>query len=304
MSWVTEPLQYGFMQRALLEVVIIGAVCGLVGCFVVLRGLAFIGDALAHAVFPGVVLSYLAGQNIMVGAFGFGTLTALGIGVLTRSRRVSEDSAIGVVFAAFFALGVVILSRQGGFRRDLGSLLFGNILGVSTEDVVVTGVIAGVVAVIVVLLLKELTLVSFDPVLARTLGYPVFALDLLLLLLVAATIVVSLQTVGNILVLALIVTPAATARLLTDRLRRMLALSVGIAAGAGVCGLYVSYHVGTAAGATIVLVATVVFLVAVVLAPNHGLLAGWIHSRRGLHHRHHFHPAGEEHGEAVGGGQR
>ena len=158
MSWLTEPLQYGFMQRALLEVLIIGALCGLVGCFVVLRGLAFIGDALAHAVFPGVVLSYLAGQSILIGAFGFGTLTALGIGVLARSRRVSEDSAIGVIFAAFFALGVVILSRRGGFRRDLGSLLFGNILGVSAQDVLVTAVIAAVVAAIVLVLLKELTL--------------------------------------------------------------------------------------------------------------------------------------------------
>lgn len=295
MSWLTEPLQYGFMQRALLEVLIIGALCGLVGCFVVLRGLAFIGDALAHAVFPGVVLSYLAGQSILIGAFGFGTLTALGIGVLARSRRVSEDSAIGVIFAAFFALGVVILSRQGGFRRDLGSLLFGNILGVSLQDVLVTAVIAAVVAAVMVVLLKELTLAAFDPVMARTLGYPVFALDLLLLLLVAATIVVSLQTVGNILVLALVVTPPAAARLLTDRLLRMIWLSVLLAAVSGVGGLYLSYHAGTAAGATIVLTATGLFLVSLVFAPNHGLVAAWLHRRRGMHHAHHYHAAGEEH---------
>lgn len=295
MSWLTEPLQYAFMQRALLEVVIIGALCGLVGCFVVLRGLAFIGDALAHAVFPGVVLSYLAGQNIMIGAFGFGTLTALGIGVLARSRRVSEDTAIGVIFAAFFALGVVILSRQGGFRRDLGSLLFGNILGVSTTDVVITAVVAGAVALVVVALLKELTLAAFDPQLARTMGYPVFGLDLLLLLLVAATIVVSLQTVGNILVLALVVTPPATARLLTDRLWRMLLLSVAIAAASGVIGLYLSYHFATAAGATVVLTATVVFALALAFAPTHGLLAGWLQARRGTHHAHHYHHAGEDH---------
>lgn len=294
MSWLTEPLQYGFMQRAMLEVLIIGALCGLVGSFVVLRGLAFIGDALAHAVFPGVVLSYLAGQSILVGAFGFGTLTALGIGLLARSRRVSEDTAIGVIFAAFFALGVVILSRQGGFRRDLGSLLFGNILGVSMTDVIVTAVIAAAVALIVAALLKEFTLASFDPVMARTLGYPVFALDLLLLLLVAATIVVSLQTVGNILVLALVVTPPATARLLTDRLLRMMGLSMLTAVAAGVAGLYLSYHLGTAAGATIVLTATVLFLLALVFAPNHGLVAGWVHRRRGHHHAHHYHPAGEE----------
>ena len=228
MNWLTDPLQYPFMQRALLEIAIIGVLCGLVGCFVVLRGLAFIGDALAHAVFPGVVLSYVAGKSILIGAFAFGSLTALGIAILSRSRRVSEDSAIGVIFAAFFALGVVILSRQSGFRRDLGSLLFGNILGVSMNDVWVTLVVAVVVAGILLLLLKELTLVAFDPTMARSAGYPVFALDLLLLMLVAATIVVSLQTVGNILILALVVTPPASARLLTDRLGRMMLASVPV----------------------------------------------------------------------------
>lgn len=294
MSWLTEPLQYGFMQRAMMEVVIIGALCGLVGCFVVLRGLAFIGDALAHAVFPGVVLSYIAGQSIMIGAFVFGGMTALGIGILSRSRRVSEDSAIGVVFAAFFALGVVILSRQGGFNRDLGSLLFGNILGVSMDDVWITAVIGAIVAGILLALLKEFTLLAFDPTMAQAAGYPVFALDVLLLLLVSATIVVSLQTVGNILILALIVTPPATARLLTDRLGRMMAASVLIASSCGVTGLYISYHAGTAAGATIVLTATAVFLLAVVFAPTHGLLSGYLQRRHGHHHAHHFHAAGEE----------
>lgn len=293
MNWLTDPLQYPFMQRALIEVAIIGAVCGLVGCFVVLRGLAFIGDALAHAVFPGVVLSYVAGRSILIGAFIFGSLTALGIGILSRTRRVSEDSAIGVIFAAFFALGVVILSRQGGFRRDLGSLLFGNILGVSRTDVWVTLVVGLVVATILFALLKEFTLVAFDTVMAHALGYPVFALDLLLLLLVAATIVVSLQTVGNILILALVVTPPASARLLTDQLGRMMAASVAIAVLSGVVGLYISYHAATAAGATIVLTTTAVFLVCLLLAPNHGLLSTWFARRSGSHHAHHYH-AGEE----------
>lgn len=294
MNWLTEPLQYGFMQRAMIEVIIIGALCGLVGCFVVLRGLAFIGDALAHAVFPGVVLSYIAGQSIMIGAFVFGGMTAVGIGILSRSRRVSEDSAIGVVFAAFFALGVVILSRQGGFNRDLGSLLFGNILGVSMDDVRATAIIALLVAGVVLALRKEFTLLAFDPTMARAAGYPVFALDVLLLLLVSATIVVSLQTVGNILILALVVTPPATARLLTDRLGRMMAASVLIAAASGMAGLYISYHAGTAAGATIVLTATAAFLLAVVFAPTHGMLSGYLQRRHGHHHAHHFHAPGEE----------
>ncbi|MBE7520344.1 MAG: metal ABC transporter permease [Thermoflexaceae bacterium] len=290
---ISEPLGYAFMQRALLEIVIVGTVCGLVGCFVVLRGLAFIGDALAHTVFPGVVLSYIAGRSIMIGAFAFGALTALGIGLLSRSRRVSADSAVGVLFAAFFALGVVLISRQAGFKKDLGSLLFGNVLGVSREDVMATLIIALIVIAILFLLLKEFTLVAFDSTMARSLGYPVFALDLLLLLLVAATIVVSLQTVGNILILALIVTPPATARLLTDRLGRMMALSTLVSIIAGVSGLLVSYHADTAAGGTIVLSATALFLLALVLAPNHGLVSSYLQRRRGYHHVHHYHPIDE-----------
>ena len=294
MNYFTEPLSYPFMQRALIEVTIVGTLCGLIGCFVVLRGLAFIGDALAHAVFPGVVLSYIGGRSILIGAFAFGLITALGIGILSRSRRVSEDSAIGVIFAAFFALGVVIISRQGGFRKDLGSLLFGNILGVSSADVWATLIVAVLVVGIMVALLKEFTLVAFDPTMARAAGYPVFALDILLLLLVSATIVVSLQTVGNILILALIVTPPATARLLTDRLGRMMVASVAIAIASGVLGLFVSYHAATAGGATIVLTATAAFLIALVFAPNHGLLAGAVGKRRGRHHVHHYHGVGED----------
>ncbi len=282
------------MQRALAEVLIVGVLCGVVGCFVVLRGLAFIGDALAHAVFPGVVLSYMAGRSILIGAFAFGLLTALGVGVMSRSRRVSEDSAIGVIFAAFFALGVVLISRQTGFKKDLGSLLFGNVLGVSTNDVWVTLVIGMIVLVILFAVLKELTLVAFDSTMAKAVGYPVFALDVLLLLLVSATIVVSLQAVGNILILALIVTPPASARLLTDRLRTMMLLSAGIAMLSGVVGLFASYHANTAAGGTIVLTATAFFLLALAFAPDHGLLAGWLQNRRGHHHVHHYHPMEEE----------
>lgn len=288
-GFFAEPLDYPFMQRALLEVLIVGTLCGIVGTFVVLRGLAFIGDALAHAVFPGVVLAYLAGASITLGALGFGVVTALAIGVLSRSRRVSEDTAIGVVFAALFALGIALISRNAGFNRDLGSLLFGSILGISREDVLVSAAIFVVVLVVLFATLKELAMVAFDATLARALGYPVFWLDLLLLLLVTATIVSGLQSVGNILVLALIVTPAATARLLTDRLGRMMAISGALGAASGVAGLYVSYHAGFSAGATIVLVATALFLVALVAAPRHGLAGQAILRRRGRHHEHHLH---------------
>lgn len=299
-DWLLDPLDYPFMQRALIEVTIVGIVCGLVGCFVVLRGLAFIGDALAHAVFPGVVLSYLAGRSILLGAFAFGTLTSLGIGFLSRSRRVSENTAIGVLFVASFAFGVVLVSRQAGFRRDLSSLLFGNILGVSENDVLVTLVVGAVIVLVLFALLKEFTLVAFDSTMAQSIGYPVFALDILLLLLVSATIVVSLQTVGNILVLALIVTPPATARLLTDRLSVLMALSAVLAVLAGVGGLYISFHAETAGGATIVLTATAMFVVALFLAPDHGLLTGWLQERRGAHHVHHYHHVAEEEQAEIG----
>jgi manganese/iron transport system permease protein len=290
-----EPWEYGFMQRAFVEVAIVGLLCGVVGCFVVLRGLAFIGDALAHAVFPGVVLSYMADRSILWGAFAFGAITAVGVAVLSRTRRVSEDSAIGIVFAAFFALGVILISSQPSFRKDVGSLLFGNVLGVSQNDVIVSAVIAAVVLLVFFALLKEFALVAFDPTLARSSGYPVFMLDVTLLLLVAATIVVSLQAVGNILILALVVTPPAAARLLTDQLRVMMAWSAAVALFSGLVGLYVSYHFDTAAGGTIVLTATACFLIALVFAPDHGLISARLQARRGQHHEHHFHPMGEVH---------
>jgi manganese/iron transport system permease protein len=291
---VAEPLSWPFMQRALIEIVLIGALCGLVGTFVVLRGLAFIGDALVHAVFPGVVLSYLAGASIMLGAFAFGGLTALGIGLLARNRRVSHDSAIGVIFVSFFAIGVVLISRERGFRQDLSSLLFGNILGISWDDILITAVAGAVIVVVVLALLKELVLVSFDSALAHANGYPVFGLDLLLLLLMTATVVLSLQTVGNLLILALLVTPAATARLLSDRFGLVVCLSVLVAVVSGVAGLYVSYYAGTSAGATIVLVAATLFLASLVFAPQHGWLSQRLMARRGQHHAHHFHPEGED----------
>ncbi len=294
LDFITEPMSYPFMQRAMLEIIIVGVLCGLVGSFVVLKGLAFIGDALAHAVFPGVVLSYAAGHNIMLGASAFGLLTALGIGLISRSRRLSHDSAIGVIFAAFFALGVVLLSRQTGFRQDLGSLLFGNILGVSRQDVLITLVVGLAIVAVVFLLLKELTLVAFDTNLAHSAGYPVFALDIILLLLVSTTVVVSLQTVGNLLILALLVTPAATARLLTDRLSTMFVLSVLIAIVSGIAGLFISFHWSVAAGGAIVLTATLLFTIALVIAPQHGILSQRIHHRQGKHHVHHFHAEGED----------
>ena len=259
MELLLAPLELEFMQRALVAVVVVGAVCGVLGAFVVLRGLAFMGDALAHAIFPGVVVAYLLKGSLVVGGVLFGLLTALGIGLVARSRRVAEDTAIGILFAGAFALGVVLISTTRSYTRDLASFLFGNVLGVGPGDLALIAAVAVVVLAVVALLEKELVLISFDREVAEAMGYPVFRLDLLLLVLIALTIVVALQAVGNVLVMALLVTPSATARLLTNRLRPMMALGALIGALSGLIGLYASYYLDLAAGATIVLVATAIF---------------------------------------------
>ncbi|HEV8310231.1 MAG TPA: iron chelate uptake ABC transporter family permease subunit, partial [Methylomirabilota bacterium] len=273
LHWVTDPLHYEFMQRALFEVALMGAVTGMIGTYVVLRGLSFIGDALTHAVFPGIVLAFLLGQSIFVGALLFGILTSTLIAVLATSRRVKEDSAIGVLFAGAFALGVVLISATRNFARDLASFLFGNVLGVTTEDIWASVIVGVIVVGLVAVFYRELLITSFDRVGARAMGLPVFWLDLLLLILVSLTIVVSLSAVGNILVLAMLVTPAAAARFLTDRLPVMMGVSAAIGVVSGVVGLFVSYHAGLAAGGTIVLVATGLFGVIWLFAPTHGFIA-------------------------------
>jgi manganese/iron transport system permease protein len=272
LDWFLEPLKYPFMQRALIEVVLMGLICGLIGTYVVLRGMAFIGDALAHAIFPGVVIAFLLDADFLVGALLFGAITAVLIGVLSRSRRVSEDTAIGVLFAGMFALGVVLISTVESYTGALASFLFGDILGVSVTDIIYSLVIGGLVVAALVLFHKELVLVSFDDDMAEAVGLPVWLVNLGLLLLITLTIVVSLQAVGNILVVAMLVTPAAAARLWTDRLPVMMLLSAGFGALCGVIGLFVSYHARWASGATIVMVVTIWFGISFIVAPRHGLL--------------------------------
>jgi manganese/iron transport system permease protein len=278
--WILDPLQYDFMWRALVAVVVMGAVTGTIGTWVVLRGLSFMGDAMAHAIFPGIVIAFLLGQSILLGALAFGILTSVAITLLATNRRVTEDTAIGVLFAGTFALGVVLISTSRNFTRDLASFLFGNVLGVTAGDLWTAVVVGGVVVALIALFYKELLITSFDRGGALAIGLPVLWLDLLLFVLISLTIVVSLNAVGNILVVAMLVTPAATARLLTDRLPVMLGLSAGIGATSGVVGLIVSYHVDVAAGGTIVLVATAGFGVVWLLAPTHGLITSRLMRRR------------------------
>jgi manganese/iron transport system permease protein len=273
MGWLTDPLGYDFALRALAEVVVMGVSCGAIGAYVVVRRLAFIGDAISHAVFPGIVIAYLLGVSIVLGALVAGVVTALAIGWVARGGRIREDTAIGIFFAAAFALGIVLISTQQTYQGDLTGFLIGNLQGVSVEDLLVSGGTAALLLAALAALHKELLMVSFDRTLAAALGYPVYGLDLLLLLMLTVTIVVSIQAVGIILVLAMLITPAATARLLVDRFGPMVVLGALIGAVVGVIGYYLSFHLGTASGATIVLLMTGIFLVAFVFSPRHGLLA-------------------------------
>ncbi|ADB50806.1 anchored repeat-type ABC transporter permease subunit [Conexibacter woesei] len=271
-DWLSAPWEHVFMQRAFLVAVICGVVCGVIGCFVVLRGMAFIGDTVAHAVFPGVAIAFVLGVDFVLGGALAGLLTALLITVVSQNRRLREDTVIGVFFAAAFSLGIVVLSSAPGYSGSLESFLFGQILGISDGDVrAVAATGAGLLAAAFALR-KELVAVSLDRESARAAGLPVFRLDMALYAMVTAAIVISLQAVGNVLVLALLITPAACARLLTDRLGAMLLLAPAIGALCSLAGLYLSYELGLAAGGLIVLVATGVFVACWLLAPRHGLL--------------------------------
>ncbi len=270
-----------FFQHALVASMLIGILCGVVGTYVVLRGYAFLGDALAHATFPGVAVAYLLGTSILGGALVAGLVTAFLIGGVSRSRRVSNDSAIGVLFAGAFALGVMLISRIRSYRKDLSSLLFGNVLGVSTADLIIICAMGALILALVLVFYRALLLAAFDPIYSASLGYPTWLLDFLLLGVLTLTIVVCLQVVGNVLVVAMILTPSAAARLLTDRVPAMMALGACIGALSAVLGLSISYPAELAPGATIVIVATAIFFLALLFSPRQGYLTTWLVQRRG-----------------------
>lgn len=272
-DFLLAPLTYSFMQRALVASVLVGGLCAIVGCYVVLRGMAFLGDALAHAILPGVAIAFLLGGDLFVGALVMGIVVALGIGYLSRGGRVREDTAIGIIFSGALALGVVLISSAQSYQADLTHILFGNVLGVTNRDLLLTvGFGAGVLAAIV-LLYKELLIFTFDPTFAATLKLPVRALRYLLMVLLAVTVVVSLQTLGVGLVAALLVTPPAAASLLTRRLPRMMIAAAAIGILASIIGLYVSYYLHVAAGASIVLTSTIIFGLVLIAGPRDGWLA-------------------------------
>ncbi|MDQ2816783.1 MAG: metal ABC transporter permease [Candidatus Eremiobacteraeota bacterium] len=287
MHWLTDPLQYDFMVRALGASTLIGLTCSVVGVFVVLRNLSFIGDGLAHASFAGIVIAYLLKFNLYVGGLIFAVLTALSIGAISKRSEISLDTTIGVLFTAAFALGVLLMSQVRNYVIDLQDYLFGNVLGVDRLDLVLVASLSVTVIAVVMALYKELLFTSFDPVMAAASGLPTTFLYYLLLVLLAVTIIVSLQAAGIVLVAALLVTPAATAYQLTDRFSSMMGISAVVGVLSAVVGLYVSYYIRAASGSTIVLVATTCFVAAMALSPKRrSLFTSIIAARRNAAQRH------------------
>lgn len=271
-GFLTDPMAYGFMQRGLVASVLVGIVSAVMGTFVVLKGLAFIGDAVSHATFPGLVIAYLVGAPLYLGGAIAAVATALAIGFVSRRGRLRFDTSVGVMFAGTFAFGVLLFSTIKNYVADLLGYLLGNVLGISTGDLVQLAVLGAIVLVIVLVIRKELLYATFDPLGAAASGLPVAALEYLLLALLGVTIVVSIQAVGIIMVVAMLVTPAATAQLLVVRFGQMMALAVVIAALSAVAGLYLSFYLNLASGASIVLIETLIFGLALVLSPRTGLL--------------------------------
>lgn len=268
-----------FLLKALIIAVMASVVCGVIGTYVVLRGMAFIGDAVAHAVFPGLAVAFVIQGNLVLGGAVAGVVTAILVAVFSQNRRIREDSIIGVFFVAAFALGIVVISFSPGYSGSLQQFLFGSITGIPDEDLYTVAITGLVLLLILFAFHKEFVAVTLDREMARATGIPVFALDLLLYVMVAIAIVISIQTIGNILVLALLITPAAAARLLTDRLGVMMLLGPVIGGASALVGMYVSWSLDLPVGGTIVLVATTVFLLAWCFAPRHGLIAKWLQGR-------------------------
>jgi manganese/iron transport system permease protein len=273
MDVLLEPLRYDFFVRALIASAMVGAVCAVVGSYVVLKGLAFLGDAISHATFPGIVVAYLWHVPFYLGAAIAAVGTSLAIGWVARRGALRTDTAIGVLFAGMFALGVFLFSALQGYVADLFAFLFGNVLAIGSDDLVALLLLGALVLGTVGVLWKELLYATFDPLGAASSGLRVGWLDSLFLALVAMTIVVSLQAVGIILVVAMLVTPAATAQLLAARFGRLMAIAIAVGVIAALAGLFLSYWLDAASGATIVLVETLLFLAALVLGPRSGLLA-------------------------------
>lgn len=271
MAFIEGIIQYDFLQKALLTSIMVGVICGVIGCFIILRGMALMGDAISHAVLPGVAIAYALGINFFFGAVFTGVLTAIGIGFVSQNSRIKQDTSIGIMFTAAFALGVILITVLES-STDLYHILFGNVLAVRPSDMWITLGTGVLVLVSVYIFYKELLVTSFDPTMAEVYGLPVRLIHYFLMTLLTMVTVASLQTVGIVLVVAMLITPAATAYLLTDRLSVMVFLSAAIGASASVIGLYFSFTYNLASGATIVLAATALFFMAFLFSPKQGVI--------------------------------
>jgi ABC-type Mn2+/Zn2+ transport system permease subunit len=280
LGWLTEPFNYAFMVRGLGASMIVGIVCPILGTYVVLRGMAFLGDALAHIILPGVVIAFLLGWPLAAGALIVGVLAALTIGAISKRAEIKEDAAIGIVFAGAFALGVALISLQRSYAVDLAHILFGDLLGVSIADLWLMAGLGTLVLLTIFAFYKEFLVLSFDPILAATLRLPVTFLQNLLLVLLAVVIVISIQSVGVALVLAMLVTPTSAAYIVTRRLPYMMLSAAGIGAFSSLIGLYLSYYANVPSGPAIVLAETAIFLLVFLIAPGRGVLWSRLRERR------------------------
>lgn len=268
-----DPLQYSFMQRSLMIAVLVGIICSLVGSYLMVQRLALLGDAISHSVLPGLAVAFLAGANIYVGAFIAGVISTMVITWIRTRSPIKEDAAMGIVFSAFFALGITLITTiQKDNKIDLNHFLFGNILGVTLAEVRDTAIITAFVLFVIILLYKELLFYTFDPIGAEAAGLPVNLLNFGLMILIALTIVASLKAVGVILVLALLITPGATAYLLVKRLHQVMILGAMLGVIASISGMYLSYFFNVPSGPAIVLVASGLFFLAFLFSPRYGIL--------------------------------
>ncbi len=272
LSWLLDPLRHDFMVRALLVSSLVGTVCGLLSCFMTLKGWALMGDAVSHAVMPGVVIAYALGLPFSIGAFVFGVGSVAAIGYIKQMTRIKEDAVIGLVFTGFFALGLILVSKIRS-TIDLTHILFGNVLGISQSDILQTLVISAIVIIVLTVFRRDLILFCFDPTHARSIGIPTGVLHYLLLSVLSLSAVAGLQTVGIILVVAMLVTPGATAYMLTDRFDRMTWIAIASAVLSSVLGVYWSYWMDASTAGCIVVVQTLLFLLTFLFAPRHGVLA-------------------------------
>ena len=280
LDWFIEPLQYEFLVQAIWVSAFVGAVCAVLSCYVTLKGWSLMGDAISHAVVPGVVIAYALNIPFAIGAFVFGFGATVAIGYVKAQTRLKEDAVIGIVFTGFFAFGIVLVTKIPS-NIDLFHILFGNVLGISQSDIIQTLITGFITLTVVLIRRKDLLLFCFDPNQAKAIGLNTQGMYYTLLSLLALTVVAALQTAGIILVIAMLITPGSIAYLLSDRFDRMLMISTASSVFACIMGTYISYHLDVSTGGSIVVLLTLMFVVAMLLAPKYGILVQYRNKHSG-----------------------